>query len=82
MLGFDGGDGGVLHLRVRSEVHGARGFTCEGRAPDVEVAAAMRGDKLVLGARNPLETGHAGFVYGALRLYRRERERKREREQV
>ena len=36
----------------------ARGFTCEGCAPDIEITAAMRGDKLGLGAGDPFDTRH------------------------
>lgn len=67
MFGFDGRDDGILQLQVWYELQGTCGFTCEDCVPDIEISTAMRGDKTRLRARNPLDAGHARFVYRALR---------------
>ena len=57
VFGFDSGNDCVLQLRVWQELYGACGFTCEDCVPEIEVAAAMGGDKLSLRTRDPLDTG-------------------------
>ena len=48
VLVFDGGNDGVLDFRVRLELYGASGLASEDCVPEIEISAAMGGDKLGL----------------------------------
>lgn len=66
LLRFHSVNSGILQLRVKHVVQRTCRFASEHGAPDIEIAAAMRGHKLVLSARDPFEASYASSINGAL----------------
>ena len=65
-LWFDCVDFCVGDFFVRDKALWAVGFARVDATPDVEVATSVRGYKLVITARHPLDTRHPSAVYGTL----------------